>query len=184
MDVCAGRPSSGREPCAADAMVPPQRRSPAPVCRYQRQARFQLRPAVLGRRSPSGDLPGDRHAEAGHAVDHLAGDPGLDLLREQTPGAEAPADQNFVPVESRFHECPPAIARHGLPAHSAFPGEHPDVPVALSGSVAAVSSALVGNGSPLPFPPCNTAACAVPAPVELISQLGTRVFKCAQAPTG
>jgi hypothetical protein len=36
-------------------------------------------------------------------------------------------------MESRFHECPLAIASHGLPAHSAFPGEHLDVPVALSG---------------------------------------------------
>src|SRR5687767_2308666 len=47
-----------------------------------------------------GDLPGDRHAEAGHAVDHLAGDVGFDLLRGQSPGPEAPADQNLVPVES------------------------------------------------------------------------------------
>src|SRR5688572_32885569 len=52
----------------------------------------------------SGDLPGDWHAEAGHAVDHLAGDVGLDLLRGQSPGAEAPADQDLVPVESGFHE--------------------------------------------------------------------------------
>src|SRR3954447_5312281 len=41
------------EQIAADAMVAPRRRSPAPgpVRRLQRQARFQLRPAVPGRRS-------------------------------------------------------------------------------------------------------------------------------------
>jgi hypothetical protein len=94
----------------------------------------RISPSVPVLRRPSGN------AEAGHAVDHLAGDPGLDLLGGQTPGSEAPADQNLVPMESGFHECPLAIASHGLPAHSAFPGEHPDVPVALSGSVAAVSS--------------------------------------------
>ena len=76
----------------------------------------RLRPLCLF----SGDLPGDRHAEAGHAVDHLAGDPGLDLLRGQSPGPEAPADQNLVPMESRFHESPLAIASCGLTAHPAF----------------------------------------------------------------
>ena len=35
--------------------------------------------------------------------------------------------------ESRFHECPLAISSHGLPAHSAFVGEHLNVSVALSG---------------------------------------------------
>src|SRR3954453_12872125 len=39
------------EQSAANAMVPPRRRSPAPVRRLQRQIRFQLRPAVPGRRS-------------------------------------------------------------------------------------------------------------------------------------
>ena len=81
----------------------------------------------------SGDLPGDRHAEAGHAVDHRAGDAGLDLLRGQSPGPEAPADQNLVPVESGFNQGPLAVIDGFLPAYSAFPGEHLDVPVALSG---------------------------------------------------
>src|SRR3954464_12087529 len=88
---------------------------PRPLCRF------------------SGDLPGDRHAEAGHAVDHLAGNPGLDLLRGQSPGAEAPADQNLVPVESGFNQGPLSVSDGFLPAHSAFPGEHLKVPVALSG---------------------------------------------------
>src|SRR4051812_7406172 len=81
----------------------------------------------------SGDLPGDWHAEAGHAVDDLAGDPGLDFLRGQSPGSKAPADQNLVPVESRFNQGPLPITNGVLPAHSAFPGEHLDMPVALSG---------------------------------------------------
>jgi hypothetical protein len=81
----------------------------------------------------SGDLAGDRHAEAGHAVDRRAGDPGFDLLRGQSPGAEAPADQNLVPMESGFNQGPLAVTNGFLPAYSAFPGEHLDVPVALSG---------------------------------------------------
>ena len=79
----------------------------------------------------SGDLSRDWHAEAGHAVDHRAGDPGLDLLRRQSPGPEAPADQNLVPMESGFNQGPLAVTDGPLPAHSAFPGEHLDVPVAL-----------------------------------------------------
>jgi hypothetical protein len=45
----------------------------------------------------------------------------------------APADQNLVPMESRFHECPLAIASGGLPAHPALLCKQLDVPVALSG---------------------------------------------------
>ena len=88
-----------------------------------------LRPLCLC----SGDLPGERHAEAGHAVDHRAGDPGLDLLRGQSPSPKAPADQNLVPVESGFHERALPIADDFLPAHSTLPGEHLDVLVTLSG---------------------------------------------------
>ena len=47
---------------------------PRPLCRF------------------SGDFLGDWHAEAGHAVDHLAGDTSLDLLCGQSPRPEAPAD--------------------------------------------------------------------------------------------
>jgi hypothetical protein len=71
--------------------------------------------------------------KAYHAVDHLAGDPRFDLLRGQNPGAEAPADQNLVPVESGFNQGPLSVTDGFLPAHSAFPGKHLDVPVALSG---------------------------------------------------
>src|SRR4051812_18172580 len=81
----------------------------------------------------SDDLPGERHAEAGHAVDHRAGDPGLDLLRGQSPSPKAPADQNLVPVESGFHERALPIADGFLPAHSTLPGEHLDVLVTPSG---------------------------------------------------
>src|SRR3954471_17826273 len=47
---------------------------PRPLCRF------------------SGDFLGDWHAEAGHAVDHRAGDASLDLLCGQSPSPEAPAD--------------------------------------------------------------------------------------------
>ena len=46
---------------------------------------------------------------------------------------EAPADQNLVPVESGFNQGPLSVTDGFLPAHSTFPGEHLDVPVALSG---------------------------------------------------
>src|SRR4051812_10726325 len=88
-----------------------------------------LRPLCLC----SGDLPGERHAEAGHAVDHRAGDPGLDLLGGQSPSPKAPADQNLVPVESGFNQGPLPITDGFLPAHSTLPGEHLDVLVTLSG---------------------------------------------------
>src|SRR3954453_14338782 len=81
----------------------------------------------------SGDLSGDWHAEAGHAVDPPASDPGLDLLGGQSPSAEAPANQNLVPVESGFNQGPLSVTNGFLPAHSALPGEQLDVPVALSG---------------------------------------------------
>src|SRR3954467_14319756 len=44
-----GQPAHEQIP--ADAMVPPRRSSSAPVCRLQRQARVQLRPAVPAPRS-------------------------------------------------------------------------------------------------------------------------------------
>jgi hypothetical protein len=47
---------------------------PRPLCRF------------------SGDFLGDWHAEAGHAVDHRAGDASLDLLCGQSPSPEARAD--------------------------------------------------------------------------------------------
>ena len=40
----------------------------------------------------SGEPSRDGHAESGHAVEHLAADPGLDLLCGQSPGAERLAD--------------------------------------------------------------------------------------------
>src|SRR3954453_13180161 len=88
---------------------------PRPLCRF------------------SGDLPGDRHAEAGHAVYHLAGNPGIDLLRGQSPGADTQDDQNLVPLESGFSHGPLSVSDGFLPADPAFPGEHLHVPVSLSG---------------------------------------------------
>src|SRR4051794_5232368 len=94
----------------------------------------------------SGDLPGERHAEAGHAVDDLAGDPGLNLLSGQSPSPKPPADQNFVPVESGFHERALPIADGFLPAYSAFPGEHLNVPVTLRVSAVSLRTAFDRGG--------------------------------------
>ena len=63
----------------------------------------------------SGDLSGDRHAEAGHAVDHLAGDAGIDLLGRQIPcwGASSDAGRG----RDRSYLLPPAqIPACGFPA--------------------------------------------------------------------
>ena len=52
-------------------------------CRNQRLGGFRPFPPR------SGDSAGDRHAEAGHDVDDLAGDFGLGLLCRQTSGIKA-----------------------------------------------------------------------------------------------
>jgi hypothetical protein len=102
------------------------------------RARDGLRPLCLC----SGDLSGERHAEAGHAVDHRTGDAGFDLLRGQSPGPEAPADQNLVPVESGFNQGPLSVTNGFLPAHSAFVGEHLNVLVALRVSAVSLRTAF------------------------------------------
>jgi hypothetical protein len=100
----------------------------------------------------------------------------LQAIRASTYCANRPRARRLRPIKTLYlWKAVSTSAR--LLAHSAFPDEHPDVPVALSGSIAAVSGALMENESPLPFPQCNTGACAVPAPVELISQLGASVFQ-------
>jgi hypothetical protein len=102
-------------------------------CSFQRTAALISASALSPLCLCSGDLPGDWHAEAGHAVDYLAGDADLDLLRGQSPSPKPPADQTFVPVESGFHERALAVTDGVLPAHSALLGEQLDVLVALSG---------------------------------------------------
>src|SRR4051812_16209443 len=81
----------------------------------------------------SGDALRHRHAEPGHPVEHRAGDPGLDLLAGQSPGAEATTDDGLVPEHGGFAERAPALADRLLPAQAALVPDHPDVLVALTG---------------------------------------------------
>src|SRR3954462_13308618 len=48
------------------------------------------------------DTDGDRHAEAGHLVEGVAGDFGFGLLIGQTPGMKTPADDGLVWIHRRF----------------------------------------------------------------------------------
>jgi hypothetical protein len=68
----------------------------------------------------SGDLPTDGHAESGHAVEHLAADPGFDLLCGQRPGAERSADDGLVAQHCGLDERAPAVADGLLPSQSAL----------------------------------------------------------------
>ncbi len=58
----------------------------------------------------SGDPSRDGHAESGHAVEHLAADPGLDFLCGQSPGAERSADDGLVAQHPGLDERAPAFA--------------------------------------------------------------------------
>src|SRR3954463_7924204 len=55
------------------------------------------------------DTDGDRHAEAGHSVERVAGDFRLGLLIGQSPGMQTPADDRLVAIHRRLHEASPAI---------------------------------------------------------------------------
>ena len=91
----------------------------------------------------SGDLPEGRHTEAGHGVDHAAGDMSFNLPREQSPSPEAPSDQDLAPVRSFWHERTLSVSRGRLPIHlrvhckaatesrSARPGISPDFRTSL-----------------------------------------------------
>src|SRR5271166_1392910 len=70
----------------------------------------------------SGEPSRDGHAESGHAVEHLAADPGLDLLRGQSPGAERSADDDLVAQHPGLDERAPAVADGLLPSQSALGG--------------------------------------------------------------
>src|SRR4051812_1256141 len=65
------------------------------------------------------DTDGDRHAEAGHLVEGVAGDFGFGLLIGQSPGMKTPADDGLVAIHRRLHEAPPAISRATLPSKAA-----------------------------------------------------------------
>ena len=65
------------------------------------------------------DTDGDRHAEAGHLVEGVAGDVRFGLLIGQTPGMKTPADDGLVAIHRRLDEAAPAISGATLPANAA-----------------------------------------------------------------
>jgi hypothetical protein len=91
-----------------------------------------FRPEVLGLLDPDGD----RHAEAGHAVEDVAANLCLGLLVGQSPGVKTPADDGLVSVHRGFNEAPPGITGTPLPADTPMPCDRLEMLVAC---VAAVS---------------------------------------------
>src|SRR3954451_21714906 len=65
------------------------------------------------------DTDGDRHTEAGHSVEGVAGDVGFGLLVEQSPGMQTPPDDGLVAIHHRLYEAPPAISATTLPSDAA-----------------------------------------------------------------
>src|SRR3954452_19200307 len=64
------------------------------------------------------DTDGDRHTQAGHSVERVAGDFGFGLLVGQSPGMKTPADDGLVAIHRGFHEAPSAISRATLPSNA------------------------------------------------------------------
>jgi hypothetical protein len=77
------------------------------------------------------DTDGDRHAEAGHLVEGVAGDFRFGLLIGQSPGMKTPADDGLVAIHCRFGEAPPAISRATLPSDAAVLLDRPQMIIAL-----------------------------------------------------
>src|SRR3954453_13455793 len=77
------------------------------------------------------DTDGDRHTEAGHSVERVAGDFGFGLLIGQTPGLKTPADDGLVAIHRRLHEAPPAISRATLPSNAAVVLDRTQMIIAL-----------------------------------------------------
>src|SRR4051795_9039099 len=61
------------------------------------------------------DTDGDRHTEAGHPVEGVAGDFGFGSLIGQTSGMKTPANDGLVAIHRGPHEAAPAISRAMLP---------------------------------------------------------------------
>src|SRR3954462_16041672 len=87
------------------------------------------------------DTDGDRHAEAGHLVEGVAGDFGFGLLVGQSPGMKTPADDGLVWIHRRFHQAPPAISTATLPSNAAVLLDRTKMPIALR------RAGLTQNGS-------------------------------------
>src|SRR3954463_3874757 len=77
------------------------------------------------------DTDGDRHTEAGHSVERVAGDFGFGLLIGQSPSMKTPADDGLVAIHRRFDEAPPAISRATLPSDAAVLLDRPKMVIAL-----------------------------------------------------
>src|SRR3954464_12741241 len=77
------------------------------------------------------DTDGDRHAEAGHLVEGVAGDFGFGLLIGQSPSLQTPTDDGLVAIHRRLDEAPPAIARATLPADAAVLLDRTQMVIAL-----------------------------------------------------
>src|SRR4051812_26021722 len=77
------------------------------------------------------DTDRDRHAEAGHLVEGVAGDFGFGLLIGQSPSLQTPTDDGLVAIHRRLDEAPPAIARATLPADAAVLLDRTQMVIAL-----------------------------------------------------
>ena len=77
------------------------------------------------------DTDGNRHAEAGHLVEGVAGDFGFGLLIGQSPGIKTPADDSLVTIHRRIHQAPPAISGTTLPSDAAVLLDRPQMIITL-----------------------------------------------------
>ena len=88
---------------------------------------------ALSRRG-SGDPARDRHAEAGHDVQHLAGDLGLGLLCRQSPGMKAAADHFLIPEHRHLRQRALSVIDRPLPSQPTALLNQLDVAVSLGRS--------------------------------------------------
>src|SRR3954467_3076668 len=77
------------------------------------------------------DTDGDRHTEAGHSVERVAGDFRFGSLIGQSPGMKTPADDGLVAIHRRFDEAPPAVSATTLPADAAVVLDRTQMAIAL-----------------------------------------------------
>src|SRR5208283_1188872 len=77
------------------------------------------------------DADGDRHTEAGHSVERVAGDFCVGLLIGQIPGMKAPADDGLVSIHRRFSQASPAKSGATLPSDAAVSSDRTKMAIAL-----------------------------------------------------
>src|SRR3954447_11200418 len=77
------------------------------------------------------DTDGDRHAEAGHSVEGVAGDFGFGSLIGQTSGMKTPANDGLVAIHRGPRGAPPAISRATLPFDAAVVFDRSNMVIAL-----------------------------------------------------